>query len=167
MSNTLVRLKRQTDTNGEDQVVIKVQYKQKQYPIPIPNLKVKPKYFEENNYGNWLTKSYSLKDGISRSKVKINSKIKSFKTKVDVALDNLEEVGIDKLNVALVKGTLGKSFKEIKEKKEFIIDSFYEEDFITVYKEEFLKDPFVENDLKNLEALLVHLNNYNNKLKAG
>lgn len=160
MSNSLVRLKRQPDSNGEDQVVIRVQYKQKQYPIPIPAIKVKPEFFNENNYGKWLSKSYDLTDGITRSHVTINKRIKDFKTKVDVALDSLETIGIDKMSVHLIKSSMGKSEKDIKANIHTMVDSFYDEPLMKVFENEFLIDPFAEGDLKNLESLKKHLDRF-------
>ncbi|MEQ6166145.1 hypothetical protein AAOE16_03030 [Ekhidna sp. MALMAid0563] len=158
MLKTNVRLKRQPDKkNGEDQVVIKVQYKQKQYPIPIPYLKVLPKHFDENYYGEWLRDSYTNKEGLHRKKTTVNNNIKHFKTKVDVALENLAEVGFEKLTVNLIKGAIGKDAQDLKENIAFIQDSFYNESLLEVYEYQFLPDYSAQGDQKNLKTLLGHL----------
>jgi len=167
MSNTLVRLKRLPNPNpDEQQVLIQVQYKQKQYPLTIPAVKVRAKYFDQDKYGAWLTKSYVNKEGIKRSKSVINNRIKKYKTRIDTALEILEELDFEKLDVAIIRNALDKSAKEIKANRIFMIDSFFEEDFMQVFEHEFMPDPFIANDIKNIEALQMHLTNYSKTLDA-
>lgn len=160
MAGTIVRLKRIPDNRGEDQVVIKVQFKQKQYPVPIPNLKVDPSLFVESAYDNWLQKSYTTKDGLPRSKNKVNKKIRDFKTQVDIALSNILDAGFENLSVKILRNALGKSAEEIKANKHFMIDSFFEEPLLEVYEKEFMHDPYVKEDEKNFKGLHHHLKNY-------
>lgn len=160
MPNTLVRLKGKPDNGGEDQVVIKVQFKQKQFPVPIPNLKVNPSYFIEDDYDNWLQKNYTTKDGVPRSKAKINKKIKDFKTQIDTAFNNVVDAGFETISVKIIRNAIGKSPKEIKENKHVMMDSFFEEPLLKVYEKEFLIDPFVKEDEKNFKGLHHHLKNY-------
>ena len=167
MSNTLVRLKGQPNSNiDEQQVLIKVQYKQKQYPLTVPAVKVRAKHFEKDNYDHWLTKTYVNKEGIKRSKSVINNRIKKYKTRIDTALEILDELDFDKLDVAIIRNALDKSAKEIKANRNFMIDSFFEEDFMQVFEQEFMKNPFVANDKKNIESLHLHFKNYNKTLNA-
>jgi len=160
MANSLIRLKRQPDKYGEDRVVIKVQFKQRQYPVPVPNLKINPKFFDENNYGGWLLKSYQSKSGQLRNKTAINKKIKSLKSKIDIALENLIDAGFEKFDVKIIKRAIGKTGKEIKKKRQVMVDSFYEEPILEIYKDNFLDQPFVNKDKKNLYSTLRHLENF-------
>lgn len=166
MSNSLVRLKGIPDKiNKECQIVVKVQHKSKQFPIPIKNLKVKPNYFDENKFGGWVLKSYETSDGVQRNMTTLNSRIKTFKTKVDTALNHLEEIGIDTINVKIIKEAIGKSLAELKLEKDFIVDDFYNTELLAIYEKEFLKDPFIKKDERNFNALLLHLKNYTKTIK--
>lgn len=160
MSNSLVRLKNQPDVNGEDQVIIKVQHKQKQYPLPVLAVKVNPKYFDQYNYGKWLSKSYINKAGVNRAKTTINKRIQKFKTRIDTTLEILDELNFETLSVAIIRNALDKPAKEIKANRQFLVDSFYQEELMSVFEQEFMDAPFIADDKKNIQALHLHLSNY-------
>lgn len=170
MPNTIIRLKDYgSEKTGESQVRVIVQYKSKQYPIAVPDVRINPTHFSPT-YGKWLTKTYTNKLGVKRIKTTINNNIESFKNEVHRVLlicNRRAEQDINfKINTSTIKNLLWKSEDEIMGVTPIEVDNYYESDFIQEYKK-FIKTYNNENTRKNLNQSVAILEAYqkNEKLK--